>query len=803
MIKNYLLTALRGFRKNRAATVINVFGLTVGLSSCLLIALFIRHELSYDDFEAKGPRIVRVIMAYKFNGGDEFQRGNFTSTKVAPTFQRVFPEVESGVRMFDEDKIISCRERLFSERHFMYADSSFFTVFSMPLVRGDERTALSGPMKVVLTRTTARRYFGDEDPVGKSIRVGTDSSTYLVTGVIGDCPSNSQIKFDLLASFSSLYENDNPTYWDANYTTFLLLRRPGDIAPLQAKVTTFMQQEMKGSGAAIDFLLEPFMRVHLYSAYSGFEPGTSIMYIYILAGVALLILVIAGSTYINLSTARSVDRAREVGVRKVIGAGKHQLFWQFIGESLVLCLVAVVLSLVVVAAVLPAFDRLADRELSWRLVASPVFIAIAFGVAVLVGLLAGSYPALVLSRFHPVTVLKGRFSNSAGGRGLRQSLIVFQFVISVFLIVATFIMGQQLSYIRHRDLGYDREHVVQLPMDASLRGQIDYIKTEMMRNPDVVRVSICGWSPVTISSGYNMRSSVMPADRQLVVNGNQIDQDFIATTGLKIVAGEGITRQDLRNADPLEASGGKDSVTKPNYAFVLNETAARQLGWSPREAIGKRMYMDDSRPGFVRAVVKDFNYQSLHTPIGALILFPRVSTRVMLVRITGERLPRTLEWLEATWKRVSPGIPYEAHFLDENYNRLYAAEERLGAVMNLFSGIAVVLACLGLFGLSSYSAKQRVKEIGIRKVLGAPVMGLVMLMAGGFVRLALVAMLIAMPMAGWAMHRWLQDFVYRTGMAWWVYVVAGLMVMVVTLATVSIQAVRTAIVNPIKSLRSE
>jgi putative ABC transport system permease protein len=316
----------------------------------------------------------------------------------------------------------------------------------------------------------------------------------------------------------------------------------------------------------------------------------------------------------------------------------------------------------------------------------------------------------------------------------------------------------------------------------------------MMRNPDVVRVSTCAWSPVNIVSGFNMRSSIMPEDRQLVCNGSQIDQDYIATTGLKIVAGEGITRQDMRNAHPWEASGGKDTVTKPNYAFVLNETAARQLGWSPQEAIGKRMFMDESRPGFVRAVVKDFNYQSLHTPIRALVLFPQVSSRNMLVRITGSRLSQTLEYLEATWKRVAPGIPYEAHFLDESYNHLYAAEERLGTVMNLFSAIAVVLACLGLYGLSSYSAKQRMKEIGVRKVLGAGTMGLVVLLAGSFGRLAGVAMVVAMPLAAWAMHRWLQDFVYRTGMEWWVFVAAGLIVLVVTMA---------ALVNPIKSLRSE
>jgi putative ABC transport system permease protein len=804
MFRNYLLTALRGFRKNRMAAVINVFGLTVGLSSCLLIALFIRHELSYDDFEAKGSRIVRVIMEYKFDGGGEFQRGNFTSTKVATTFRRVFPEVESAVRMADyRDEIVSYGEKLFKERHFIYADSSFFDLFSMPLLRGDVRSALSGPRKVVLTQTTARRYFGDADPIGKTLRVGTDSTNFEVMGVMADCPSNSQIKFDFLASFSSLYDNDNNTYWDANYTTFLLLRDKSQIQPLQGKVTAFMQKEMKGQGATVNFLLEPFMRIHLYSEYTGFEPGTSIVYIYILGVVALLILVIAGSTYINLSTARSVDRAREVGVRKVIGAGKGQLFWQFVGESLLLCLLAAVLSIGVVIVALPAFDRLTERELSWRLVMSREFVVLAVGVAVVVGLLAGSYPAIVLSRFQPVKVLKGSFKNSRSGQGLRQSLIVFQFIISVFLIVATIIMERQLSYIRNRNLGYDKEHTVQLPMDQSLLAKVDYIKAELRRNPDILNASVCRSSPVSIFGGYNMRNNLMPANQQLAVFADPVDQDFIATTGLRLLAGQGITSQDVRNADPFTASGGKDTVTKPEYAYILNETAARELGWSPQEAVGKRMFMDESRPGFVRGVVKDFNFQSLRTPIKGLILFPEIRSGMLLVRITGEHLQQTLDFLKAKWKEIAPAIPYEVHFLDENYERLYTAELRLGKVMNLFSGIAIVLACLGLFGLSSYSAKQRVKEIGIRKVLGAPLGGLVMVLAGGFVRLALVAMVIAMPLAAWAMHRWLQDFSYRTEMAWWVFVVAGVMVMVVTLATVSVQAVKTAMMNPVKNLRSE
>jgi putative ABC transport system permease protein len=793
MLKNWFLTALRGFRKNKTATTINILGLTVGLSSCLLIALFIRHELSYDDFEVRGSRIVRVIMEYKFNGGGETQRGNYTSTKVATTFKRVFPEVESAVRMFDQTRVVSYRDHEFNETHFVYADSSFFDLFSLPLVRGDARTALSGPNKVIVTGSTARRYFGDEDPIGRLLRVGPDSTNYLVTGVMADCPSNSQIKFDFLASFSSLYANDNDTYWDANYTTFLLLRDEKDVAGLQARITPFMKKEMEGQGAYVNFLLEPFMRIHLYSPYGGFEPGTSIIYIYILAGVALLILVVAGSTYVNLSTARSVDRAREVGVRKVIGAGKGQLFWQFIGESLVLCLIAVVLSLVVVAAVMPAFDRLAGRDLSWRLVLSPVFIAIAFGVAVMVGLLAGSYPALVLSRFHPVKVLKGAFKNTAGGQGLRQSLIIFQFIISVFLIVATLIMQRQLSYIRHVALGYDRDHVIELPMNQKLLGRIDLIRSELLANPDVLNLSHCNESPVSINGGYNMRSAIMPADRQLAVNGDPIDPGFLPTVGLKLLAGANITEQDMRDAQ----------ADKRVYHYILNESAARELGWTPQEAIGKEMYMSDPRPGFVKGVVQDFHFQSLHQAIRPLILFPQMRGRRLLVRITGQHLPETIAFLSSKWRSLVPEIPFEYHFLDEDYNKLYDSENRLGAVMNLFAGIAIVLACLGLFGLSSYSAKQRVKEIGIRKVLGAPVGGLVVLMAGRFVALAMVAMVIAMPLAAWVMHGWLQDFVYRTGMAWWIFVVAGLMVMAVTLATVSIQAVRTALVNPVRNLRTE
>jgi len=409
MMKNWLRSALRNIRKNKTSSAINIFGLTIGLSSCLLIALFIRHELSYDNFEVKGKRIARVIMGYSFNGGGGMQWGNYTSTKVAPTFKRNFPEVETAVRMTKRDRIVAYQDKLFTEKGFMFADSSFFDAFSFTLLKGDTRTALSGPKKIILTESTAHRYFGNQEPLGRLLRVGTDSVTYIVTGLMADVPSNSQFKFDFLASFSSLYANQEDTYWDANYGTFLLLRDPSSFASLQPKVTAFMKKEMEGKGATVDFFLEPFSRIHLHSEYVGFEPGTSIVYIFILAGVALLILIIACSTYINLSTARSMERAREVGVRKVIGAGKGQLFWQFIGESFLLCLIAVVLSLAVVLLVLPAFNRLADRALPAASLFSLPFLGLSLLTAMAVSLLAGSYPALVLAKFQPVKVLKGAF----------------------------------------------------------------------------------------------------------------------------------------------------------------------------------------------------------------------------------------------------------------------------------------------------------------------------------------------------------------------------------------------------------
>ncbi len=740
MITHYLKIAFRNLVKNKLSSFINLFGLTIGLTGCLLIALYIRHELSYDHFQENEKRIARVIMEYRFDGSGQSSKGNYTSVRVAKVFKNTFPEVESAVIMTKKSRVVRYRESLIDEKEFMYAGPAFFNIFSFPLLQGDRRSALSNPHSVVLTTSTAKRYFGTEDPIGKTIQVGTDSGLYQITGIMTDCPSNSQIRFDFLVSFSSLgygaeYEE---TYWDANFTTYLLLKDPESLNTLQAKLPAFMKKEMAGQGASVNFWLEPFGSIHLYSPYDGFEPNTSISYIYILAAVALLILIIACSTFINLSTARSLERAREVGVRKVIGAGKSQLFWQFTGESAVLCLCAWVFSLALAALCLPGFNQLADKELHVNSLFSIPFLGLSLLIALLVSILAGSYPAIILTGFQPVKVLKGSFKHLDSGQRLRKSLIVFQFAISLFLIVSTLIIQKQLSFIQHKKLGYDREQVLVLPMDEKILLRIPLIKQEFRSDPGVLSVSRCVRSPVEGGGGYNMRSSVMPANEQFAVVANPVDEDYLSTTGMHLISGENLSLQDVKDA------AVKDDKLRV-YHFIINESAARQLGWTATEAVGKKMFLGDNRPGFVKGVISDFHFESLHQAIKPIVLFPEDRGNELLVKLNGHGIPRSLAFLETKWKTLVPERPFEFRFLDEDFNKLYRSELRLGLFMNIFSGLAIVLACLGLFGLSSYSVQQRIKEIGVRKVLGASINNIVILLSGGFIRLTLISLLIAFP----------------------------------------------------------
>ncbi len=796
MFINYLKIAWRNLAKNKIASLINIVGLTIGLSSCLLISLYIQHELSYDTFQRNGSRIARVIMEYTFAGSPEAKRGNFTSTKVAPVFARTFPEVTSAVRMTMVNRVVRHGDNVVSEPNFMFADSTFFDLFNADFRLGNPRNALNGPYKVVLTEAAAEKYFGAENPLGKILLVGSDKTAYQVTGVMANYPANSQLKFDFLASFSSLGVNQEIGYFDANYTTYLLLKDDHSIAPLQAKITPFMSKEMAGSGASINFLPEPFLTIHLHSPYAGFVPNTSITYLYILSAVAGLILVIVCFTYINLNTAQSMQRAREVGVRKVAGARKPQLFWQFMGESGLLCLTALLLSIILAAVALPYFNQLTEKQLPLRALVSPSFVGFSVLTTVVVSLLAGSYPALILSGFQPVNVLKGVFRSTRSGKQLQRSLIVFQFVISIALIASTVIIQKQLYFIQHKKLGYNRDHVLVLPMNQHVYDNLAVIKPELKANPDIISVASCVSTPVSIEGGYNMRSATMPDKEQIAVTANPIDEDYLKTTGLQLMAGSDLTAQDLKDV----ASGQQ---REPVYQFILNQSAARQLGWTPEQAIGKKMFLDASRPGVVKGVIRDFHFESLQNAIKPLVLFPELRGRQLLLKISGQNLSATIAFVETKWKQLVPDIPFEYRFLDDDYTKLYRSEHQLGKIMNLFAGIAILLACFGLFGLSSYAAQQRIKEIGVRKVLGASLLSLSGLLSKDFVVLVIIAFFIATPIAYYFLHNWLEQYQYRTEMSWWIFAVSGAGALIITVLTVSVQSIRAATMNPIKSLKTE
>ncbi|MGN6293547.1 MAG: ABC transporter permease [Chitinophagaceae bacterium] len=798
MFRNYFKTAWRNLAKKKLFSAINITGLTIGLTCCFLIALYILHELSFDKFQQKGDRIARVVMEFSFKGGNESIKGAFSSVRVAAVFPKLFPEIESAVKMAQYDRVIKYEDEFFDEKKVMFADSTFFDIFSFKLLQGNIHDALATPHSIVLTESASKKYFGNNNPVGKVLHVGNDSNLYRISGVMQDCPSNSQIQTDFIASFSSLglsreYEN---SYSDANYVTYFLLKDKNSLQPLQDKISAYMKKEMEGKSAIISLFLEPFEKIHLYSPYDSFVPNSNISYIYILAAVALLILIIACFTYINLSTARSLERAKEVGVRKLIGAEKKQLFWQFIYESILLCLVAVVLSLILSALLLPLFNRLVDKELGLSQLFSFSFIAFSIAIALGLSFAAGIYPAFVFTRFQPIKVLKGAFKNTASGQLLRKSLIVFQFCISVFLIISTFVIQRQLHFIQNKKLGYDRQHVLVLPLDTEMMTDLDAIKQVFKTNSNVLSVSRCVRSPVEGGGGYNMRSPSMPGNLEMNVTANPVDEDFVKTVGLQLIAGSDFTQQDIKDASHI---GNWD---KNIYHFILNESAAKQLGWSPQEAVNQKMSMGP-REGYVRGVIKDFNFESLHSPIKPFVLFTEMRGRELLVKLNGQHLSQTISFLQSKWKELVAHRPFEFHFLDEDYDKLYQSEIRLSKVMNIFTIIGTALACFGLFGLSSYVMQLRIKEIGIRKVLGASVSNITTLLAKDFILLVLVAFIIAMPLSWFVMSKWLQDYTYRISIGWEIFLIATAISLLITLITVSFQAIKAAVINPVKSLRRE
>ncbi len=796
MLKNYFKIALRRLQKSKLFTLINLVGLTAGLVSCLLISLFVINELSYDRFNEKADRIMRMTMQYGDGGS---QKVALTGTKAGPQLLRTFPQVQDYVRLMNSEAIVKDSKQVFHEKNFLFADASIFNIFTFKLIRGNPKTALNATNQVVITAKTAKKYFDDIDPIGKTLRVGSDKD-YTITGVVADAPENSQVKYNFIASFASLQAAKTEEWWTANYTTYLLLKNKDELKSFQQQLNAYMlgisKNELKLESNPLLYNLEPLLSVHLYSQLDGLEPSGSITTVYILGIIALLILLIACINYTNLATVQSSARSAEIGIRKVLGAEKSQLFKQFIGESFLLTLLSLVIALIIAVILLPYFNQLTGKALSFSLMMKPIPLLTVIILFIVIAFASGAYPAFILSNTGIVHILKSGLGLSSSGGIFRKSLIVFQFAVSVFLIIATIIILQQLNYIQSKDLGYDKEHILVLPITQQVRQNYETIKTEISKLPEVNSVSGANATPTFVRWGDGLNAETSHGKVSLDITALPSDLDFIKTMGMKIIAGTDFTRADLNLADTT------NKYKNFKYAFILNETAVKAFGWTPEQAIGKRV--EKNFPGVIKAVVKDFHFSSFHQPIGSLMLFlDRDYTNDFFVRVSGKNLPSTIQSLQNLWKERVPTMPFEYRFLDDDYNSLYISEQRSAKVFSTFSILAILLACLGLFGLVAFTTMQRTKEIGIRKVLGAGVSGIVALIAKDFLKLTLIAVLVASPLAWYFMHKWLQSFAYRIDIKWWVFATAGGLAVLIALITISFQSIKAALANPVKSLRSE
>ncbi|HVS95045.1 MAG TPA: ABC transporter permease [Puia sp.] len=784
--------------KQKGFTLINLIGLTAGLTSCILIGLFIADELSFDSFHSNGDRIVRITMEYAFGGTS----GDYalTGTKAGPQFKRTFPEVESFTRTFVYPTILSYDDEHFTEKRFLYADSSFFTVFSFPLISGDPHS-LRNPSNIVLTASSAKKYFGNTDVIGKTLRVN-DSKDYTVSAIAADPPRNSQLQFDCVVGFSNLDASRDEQWMTANYVTYLLLHDRNGIGPLQKQIDDYMRRPevqkeagFEGSGY-LRYYLEPLKKVHLYSRLAGFEPNGNITYVVVLLLIAVLILVIAAVNYTNLAIAQSSARTGEIGIRKVLGALKSQLIAQFAGESLFITLVALLLSVLSAVLLLPFFNEMTGKYLVVTDVLQIRTLAIILAAGLVIGLLAGAYPALVLANTRLISILRSGSRITGGQAGLRRTLIVLQFVISLFLIITTVVILQQMSYIRHKDLGMDRDHVIVLPIDSHIHNRYEALKTAVKALPGVVSVSGSYNLPISATWGDGLTAMTDHGKVNFPITAIPADLNYLATMNMQLLAGSDFTQADLP-ANNL----AKDS-TKPALRYILNETAVRKLGWTPQQAIGK--VVDRSEKGIVKGVVRDFHFASMHEAIGPLVLFADTQwVHNMLIRVNSANLALTIDGLRLAWKTYVPSRAFDYHFLDDDYNRLYTVEQRTAGLFTVFASLAILLACLGLFGLAAISTVQRTREIGIRKVLGANVFNICLLMSNGFLRLVIVAIVIAAPIAWWAASQWLQGFAYRIPIRVWIFPMAGALAILLAFMTVSFHAVRAGNAKPADSLRTE
>jgi len=786
MIKNYLKVAFRNIRRHKGFSFINIAGLAIGLACCLLITIWVLDELSYDKFHENAANLYRVEEDQHYSGRIFYVY--VTPYPLGPALKAEIPEIIDATRVvWTGGVLFKYRENTFFEDGGRAVDPSFLKMFTYPLVKGDKTTALDSPFSVVLTQELAEKYFGEEDPLGRVMTLN-DKHEFTVTGVLENIPHNTYLQFDFLVPYEILKRTGQTNEEDfGSNSIFTFVQLPDGMSPEQVNPKIFGFIRTKIPESRTDLRLMPFTKLHLHEFFGYEKSAGAIQYVYIFSVIAFIVLLIACINFMNLSTARSANRAKEVGLRKVVGAVKGHLVRQFYGESVVYAFIALIIAVGIVTLLLPAFSNLSAKNLSWGVAGIGTILIGLLGTTLFTGVVAGSYPALLLSAFQPARVLKGSLLSGSGGARFRRVLVVAQFALSVLLIIGTGVVYQQLNFIKNMRLGWDKEHLIYIPLRADTRKSYNAIKQELIQNPQVINVT--GTSQLPTHIGSNSGGSDWEGkdpEFQILIGFNAVDFDFTET--LKIEMAEG---RSFDKAHPSDLTAG----------WIVNEEVAKLMG--KESVIGER-FRHVGVEGTIVGVMKNFHYQTLRNKIEPLAInVAPDSLNYLIIRIPPEDVTASLGFIEKTWKRILPAFPFEYRFMDERYERGYRAEQRIGTLLRYFAILAVVVACLGLFGLASFMAEKRTKEIGIRKVLGASIGQITVLLCREFFLLVIVANVIAWPAAYFAMRKWLQSYAYRVDLGYFVFIGTMVLALFVAIVSVGYQAIRAARANPAISIRYE
>lgn len=806
MFKNYLKTAIRNLIRYKGFAIINISSLTIGIIGCMVIGLFVWDEWQYDRNIPGGENIYRIYEQRKNN--DAITYGAPVPPAYASFLKRTYPEVDTTVRiLMSVDKfLMESGEKRNYENKGWFVESSFFQVFPLKFIHGDPATALNEPGTVVITEELSKKYFNNGNPVNKTLYI--DKDTFTVKAVLAKLPDHFHLDFNYLMSLPSAgIQRERMELWTWHqFYTYVKLKPGADVLQLQNKLQAHMKKEIFPTLTQVGSTFLPFFQslkdIHLQSAdftYDNAIRGNE-TYVKALTIIALFVLVIACFNFINLATARSVRRAKEIGVRKVVGAERKQLIIQFIGETILLAVVAVVISIVVTFLLVPLLNQFTSKSIQFNPFANPLLGLIILGSGIVIGMVAGIYPALVLSGFKPIKVLKNmKLIGSGGGAWLRQALVVIQFALSILLIVSATIVYRQTKFLNNKDLGFNKEQVLYFPVRGDVESKLDAFKDELKRSPNVVSLTAGYGLPGDRYAGDGIKTFNSDGEKDRSANVFIGDYDYVKTLGLRIIAGRDFT---------------KDMATDVREAFLINETAVNAWGFgTPEKAIGKKISWNEWVPldtlnpvktGRVIGVVEDFHYQNLHEKImpSVIQVYPQVVSTVA-IKLKAAGMKATLDYINAVWNKFAPGYPLDYKFIDESYSIMYKAEGKLSDLLWIFTVMAIIVGCMGLFGLAAFSAEQRTKEIGIRKVLGASMINIVGLLSKNFLVLVVISSLVAFPIAWWAMNKWLDDFPYRVAISWWIFGIAITAALLIALITVSFQSIKAAVTNPVKSLRTE